>query len=100
MLFMIPLRRTLITEGADEELVYPEGVACAQVLEAGQEGGRSLGQILIAVVVGVLFKCGIGVVAVLRGVVEGAVRAGGPRPASPWRCASSETAGRDTGRSR
>jgi len=32
-------------------LIYPEGVACAQVLEAGQEGGRSLGRILIAVIV-------------------------------------------------
>ena len=76
VLFMIPLRRTLIADDADEELIYPEGVACAQVLEAGQEGGRSLGQILIAVIVGVLFKSAIGVVAVLRGVVEGAVRLG------------------------
>ena len=77
VLFMIPLRRTLIADNTDAELVYPEGIACAQVLEAGQEGGRSLGQILIAVIVGVLFKSAIGVVAVLRGVVEGAVRAGG-----------------------
>ena len=76
VLFMIPLRRTLIADDADKELIYPEGVACAQVLEAGQEGGRSLGQILIAVIVGVLFKSAIGVVAVLRGVVEGAVRVG------------------------
>lgn len=76
VLFMIPLRRTLIADDADEELIYPEGVACAQVLEAGQEGGRSLGQILTAVIVGVLFKSAIGVVAVLRGVVEGAVRVG------------------------
>ena len=76
VLFMIPLRRTLIADDADEELIYPEGVACAQVLEAGQEGGRSLGRILIAVIVGVLFKSAIGVVAILRGVVEGAVRLG------------------------
>jgi putative OPT family oligopeptide transporter len=33
VLFMIPLRRTLIVE--DQELIYPEGVACARVLEAG-----------------------------------------------------------------
>ena len=35
VLFMIPLRRTLIADDADKELIYPEGVACAQVLEAG-----------------------------------------------------------------
>ena len=28
VLFMIPLRRTLIVE--DKELIYPEGVACAR----------------------------------------------------------------------
>ena len=76
VLFMIPLRRTLIADQDDKDLVYPEGVACAQVLEAGQEGGRSLGVILIAVIVGMLFKGAIGVVAVIRGVVEGAVRVG------------------------
>ena len=76
VLFMIPLRRTLIADEDDKDLVYPEGVACAQVLEAGQEGGRSLVVILIAVVVGVLFKAAIGVVAVIRGVVEGATRIG------------------------
>ncbi len=76
VLFMIPLRRTLIADEDDKDLIYPEGVACAQVLEAGQEGGRSLIQILIAVIVGALFKSAIGVVAVIRGVVEGAVRVG------------------------
>lgn len=38
IIFMIPLRRTFITER--KELVYPEGVACAEVLQAG-EGDRS-----------------------------------------------------------
>ena len=77
VLFMIPLRRTLIVNEDDKDLVYPEGVACAQVLEAGEEGGRSLIQILIAVIVGALFKAGIGVVALMRAVVEGAIRVGG-----------------------
>ena len=75
VLFMIPLRRTLIVE--DKELIYPEGVACAQVLEAGQQGGRSLTEIVGAVVGGVLFKSSIGVVGLFRGVVEGALRVGG-----------------------
>ncbi len=76
VLFMIPLRRTLIADEDDKDLIYPEGVACAQVLEAGEEGGRSLVQILIAVIVGAMFKAGIGVVALMRAVVEGAVRVG------------------------
>ena len=39
VIFMIPLRRVLIVE--DKTLTYPEGVACATVLEAGNsdEGG-------------------------------------------------------------
>jgi len=77
ILFMIPLRRTLIADADEEELVYPEGVACAQVLEAGETGGRSLKQILLAVIAGVVFKSLIGLVAVLRGIVEGAMRVGG-----------------------
>ncbi|HUT52027.1 MAG TPA: oligopeptide transporter, OPT family [bacterium] len=38
VLFMIPLRRYLIVR-EHGKLVYPEGTACASVLEAGQEGG-------------------------------------------------------------
>ena len=75
ILFMIPLRRTLIVEG-DEELIYPEGVACAQVLEAGEEGGSELKQVFAAVVGGVVFKSLIGLVGVIRPIVEGAARAG------------------------
>lgn len=74
VLFMIPLRRTLIVE--DKELVYPEGVACAQVLEAGETGGRSLVDIALSLVTGLVFKSLIGLVAVFRSTVEGAVRAG------------------------
>ncbi len=38
VLFMIPLRRTLIVE--DRDLAYPEGVACAEILRTGERGGR------------------------------------------------------------
>ena len=75
VLFMIPLRKTLIVE--EKELIYPEGVACAQVLEAGQEGGQSLGQVLLSVLAGIAFKSLIGIVGVFKAVVEGAVRLGG-----------------------
>ncbi len=75
VLFMIPLRRTLIVE--DKDLIYPEGVACAEVLEAGEQGGRSLVAILLAVIGGVVFKSLIGLIGVFRSTVEGALRAGG-----------------------
>ena len=38
-LMMIPLRRALIV-GEHETLPYPEGTACAQVLIAGEKGGK------------------------------------------------------------
>ena len=75
VLFMIPLRRTLIVE--DKELIYPEGVACAQVLEAGEERGSSLSLIVSALVGGAVFKSCIGLFAIFRGTAEYAWRVGG-----------------------
>jgi uncharacterized oligopeptide transporter (OPT) family protein len=37
-LMMIPLRRSLIVKEHDS-LPYPEGTACASVLQAGEKGG-------------------------------------------------------------
>lgn len=74
VLLMIPLRRTLIVES--KELVYPEGVACAQVLEAGEEGGSSLARIAAALAGGLVFKACIGLFAIFRGTVEYAWRMG------------------------
>ncbi len=39
VLFMVPLRRALIV-GEHGTLPYPEGTACAEVLVAGEKGGR------------------------------------------------------------
>ena len=74
VLFMIPLRKTLIVE--DEELIYPEGVACASVLEAGQTGGRDLTAIFLSLGGGLLFKGMSGLVAVFKPIVEGAAAVG------------------------
>ena len=74
VLFMIPLRRTLIVE--DEDLIYPEGVACAKVLEAGQSGGSDLKAIFVSMGGGVLFKAASGLIAILRPSLEGAMQAG------------------------
>lgn len=75
ILFMIPLRRALIVE--DKDLVYPEGVACARVLEAGETGGRPMLKIMGALCSGIGFKSLIGLVAVFRGTAEYAWRMAG-----------------------
>lgn len=68
VLFMIPLRRVLIVE--DRELIYPEGVACARVLEAGESGGSPMRTILCALGGGLVFKSMVGLVSVFRGTAE------------------------------
>ena len=75
ILFMIPLRRVLIVE--DKDLIYPEGVACARVLEAGEEGGSPMRKILAALCGGLVFKALIGLVGVFRGTAEYAWRMAG-----------------------
>lgn len=74
VLFMIPLRKTLIVE--DKELIYPEGVACANVLHAGQSGGSDLASIFLALTAGLAFKALSGLVAVIKPLVEGATAVG------------------------
>ena len=75
ILFMIPLRRVLIVE--DKSLIYPEGVACARVLEAGETGGGAMRKVLSALGFGLLFKSLTGLVAVFRATAEHAWRVAG-----------------------
>jgi len=74
VLFTIPLRRSLIVE---KKLCYPEGVATAQVLQAGQEGGKGVLCIAKAALAAGLFKAGAGAVGLWPEVVEGAKGIGG-----------------------
>nr|HEX4318745.1 oligopeptide transporter, OPT family [Kofleriaceae bacterium] len=55
VLFTIPLRRALII---DQPLQFPEGLATAEVLKAGAEGGGGVGVLVIAAIVGVVSKLG------------------------------------------
>jgi putative OPT family oligopeptide transporter len=55
VLFTVPLRRALIVE---EPLQFPEGVACAEVLETGERGGAGVKLVLGAAIVSALFKFG------------------------------------------
>ncbi len=74
VLFMIPLRRTLIVE--EKELIYPEGLACAEVLEVGETKGSGIVYIFSAIGIGIIFKSLVSAVSVIRGTVEGAWSAG------------------------
>ena len=54
VLFMIPLRKPMIVE--DEELIYPEGVACARVLEVGEKGGSGMALVFGALGIAAIIK--------------------------------------------
>ncbi|NQT03294.1 MAG: oligopeptide transporter, OPT family, partial [Planctomycetes bacterium] len=69
VLFTIPLRRSLIVEG---DLQFPEGIATAEVLETGQEGGKGVWTIAIAALVGGLFKVCAKGIGLWPEVLEGA----------------------------
>jgi len=72
--FMVPLRRALIVDRPD--LTYPEGVACSQVLIAGQEGGAGLRTIGLGVLIGGVLKFLVSGVHAVQGTVEAAFAAG------------------------
>ena len=55
ILFLVPFRKHLIEE-EHESLPYPEGTACAEVLQAGEEGGRKATFVFSGLGVGALFK--------------------------------------------
>jgi len=74
VVMMIPLRRSMIVE--QKELRFPEGVACAEVLKAGDRGGAEMLGIFAALGIGALFKALISVVGLFKGTVEGAWQIG------------------------
>jgi putative OPT family oligopeptide transporter len=74
VVMMIPLRRPMIIE--QPELRFPEGVACAEVLKAGDRGGSDMLGIFGALGLGLLFKALVSVVGLFKGTVEVATRLG------------------------
>ena len=61
VLFMIPLRRALIVK-EHGKLKYPEGVACADVLIAGERGGDLAGMVFKGVGIAMLYKFLYGII--------------------------------------
>jgi putative OPT family oligopeptide transporter len=55
VLFMVPLRRSLIV-AEHKNLPYPEGTACADVLIAGEKGGKMAGLVFGGVAVAAVYK--------------------------------------------
>ncbi|MFD1361702.1 OPT family oligopeptide transporter [Lentibacillus salinarum] len=55
VVLMVPLRRALIVNEHDT-LPYPEGTACAEVLHAGEEGGKGAKLVLGGLGIGAAFK--------------------------------------------
>jgi len=74
VIFMIPLRKVFIVDS--KELTYPEGVACAAVLKAGDadavESRASIKAILHGFLLGGIFKFFSGGIGVLKGSFEAA----------------------------
>jgi len=64
VLMMVPLRRYLIVK-EHGVLRYPEGKACAEILQAGEKMGSSAQKVFVGLGVGLLFK---GFQAILGGV--------------------------------
>jgi len=74
VLFTIPLRRALIVEA---KLKFPEGIATAEVLKSGEEGGTEVKYIAQAAVAGGLFKLGASGLRIWAESLEAARRVGG-----------------------
>ena len=53
VMFTVPLRKALIVQ---EKLKFPEGVATAEVLKTGEEGGKAVKYLLYGGLIGGLFK--------------------------------------------
>ena len=70
IVLMIPMRRVFVTA---DTLPFPEGVACAAVLQTGQQADdRDARQVIQGALFGFVFKALMSFVGVLKGTLEGA----------------------------
>jgi len=78
ILFMIPMRRVFIVD--NDELPYPEGVACAAVLEAGESGAQhdaAAKSLIVGGLLGAIFKIAAGFLGLVFDTLEVAKEAAG-----------------------
>lgn len=82
ILFMIPMRRVFVVD--DPELKYPEGVACAAVLQAGEAGtdgtgggdGKQGRRVIAGALLGIIYAIGIKFLGVFKGAAVYATAVG------------------------
>ena len=77
ILFMIPMRRVFVVD--NPELAYPEGIACAAVLKAGESGGENDGagmSLILGGLLGAVFKLAGGLFGAITGSLEAATAIG------------------------
>ena len=67
VLFSISLRRIFIVK---EKLPYPEGVACAEVLVAGEKGGAQVMPIFAGIAFGAIYKIGSSLMVTVNNTVK------------------------------
>ncbi|MEF3280927.1 MAG: oligopeptide transporter, OPT family [Elusimicrobiota bacterium] len=68
LMIMIPLRHSLVVK-EHKNLPFPEGTACADVLIAGDKGGKSAKPVFIGILVGGVFKFLTGAMKLLKDVL-------------------------------
>ena len=73
VLFTVPLRSALIVK---QKLQFPEGVATAEVLKSGQEGGKAIRYLVFGSLAGAGIKLAESGLKLWNGVAEGAAIAG------------------------
>ncbi len=74
VLMMVPLRRYLIVK-EHGVLRYPEGKACAEILQAGEKMGSSAQKVFVGLGVGLIFKGFQAILGGVRGSIEYAIPA-------------------------
>jgi putative OPT family oligopeptide transporter len=73
VLFTVPLRSALIVR---QKLQFPEGVATAEVLKSGEEGGKAIQYLVWGALTGALIKLAESGLKIWNGVAEAATVAG------------------------
>ena len=78
VLFMIPMRRVFVV-APSSELKFPEGLACASVLKAGDSAGSEARGVVLGAILGGVFKALVSFFGILKGILEQAVQGLGDR---------------------
>ena len=74
VLFTVPLRSALIVK---QKLLFPEGVATAEVLKTGEKGGKAVRFLVIGAVLGAIVKLCASGMKLWQEIAEGAALIGG-----------------------